>query len=43
VADYKLWQESNFNVTERYLTFLGKVYAEDANYIAKIKQMAGSN
>ena len=43
VADYKLWQESNFNVEERYLTFLGKVYAEDADYIQKIKQMADAN
>lgn len=43
VADYKLWQESNFNVTERYLTFLGKIYAEDANYIQKIRQVAGTN
>ncbi len=43
VADYKLWQESNFNVTERYLTFLGKVYAEDTQYVQKIKQMAAAH
>jgi hypothetical protein len=43
VADYKLWQQSNFDVTENYLAFLGKVYAEDANYIKKIKQVAERN
>jgi uncharacterized FlgJ-related protein len=43
VADYKIWQESNFNVTERYLTFLGKVYAEDSQYVQKIKQMAAAH
>lgn len=43
VADYKLWQESNFNLTERYLTFLGKVYAEDTKYVQKIKRVAGSH
>ncbi len=40
VADYKLWQDSCFKVTERYLDFLGNVYAEDSLYVKKIKQVA---
>ncbi|MEP7169281.1 MAG: glucosaminidase domain-containing protein [Bacteroidota bacterium] len=40
VADYKLWQETFFNVTERYLAFLGNVYAEDSLYAKKIKKAA---
>lgn len=40
VADYKLWQESCFKVTERYLNFLGDVYAEDSLYVKKIKHIA---
>ena len=40
VADYKLWQENCFNVTERFLEFLGTVYAEDSLYVNKIKQVA---
>ncbi|HKR06584.1 MAG TPA: glucosaminidase domain-containing protein, partial [Bacteroidia bacterium] len=40
VADYKLWQEACFKVTERYLTFLGNVYAEDSLYTKKIKNVA---
>ena len=40
VADYRLWQEKCFNVTERYLDFLGKNYAEDSLYVQKIKQSA---
>lgn len=39
VADYKLWQESNFKMTDRYLEFLGKVYAEDTLYVSKIRKM----
>ncbi len=39
VADYKLWQDHNFKVKERYLDYLGKVYAEDSCYVAKIKIM----
>ncbi len=39
VADYKLWQDHNFKVKERYLDYLGKVYAEDSLYVAKIKDM----
>jgi len=41
VADYKLWQENCFNISERYLEFLGNVYAEDTLYVSKIKQVAG--
>jgi hypothetical protein len=39
VADYKLWQDYNFRVKERYLDYLGKVYAEDTSYVEKIKIM----
>lgn len=39
VADYKLWQDQCFKLTDRYLSFLGTYYAEDENYIAKIKSM----
>jgi mannosyl-glycoprotein endo-beta-N-acetylglucosaminidase len=39
VADYKLWQEACFKVSERYLTFLGNVYAEDSLYTKKIKRV----
>jgi uncharacterized FlgJ-related protein len=39
VADYKLWQEACFKVSERYLTFLGNVYAEDSLYTKKIKKV----
>lgn len=39
VADYKLWQDQCFHLTEKYLTFLGKYYAEDENYVAKIRQI----
>ena len=39
VADYKLWQDQCFHLTEKYLTFLGNYYAEDVNYVAKIKKM----
>ncbi len=39
VADYKLWQESNFKMNDKYLEFLGKVYAEDTLYASKIRKM----
>jgi len=39
VADYKLWQDSNFKVKEKYLEFLGRVYAEDTLYVSKIKHI----
>ncbi|MDQ3049598.1 MAG: glucosaminidase domain-containing protein [Bacteroidota bacterium] len=42
VADYKLWQESNFKMTDRYLEFLGKVYAEDTLYVSKIRKMTAA-
>ncbi len=42
VADYKLWQDSNFKMTERYLEFLGKVYAEDTLYVSKIRKMTAA-
>ena len=29
-----------FKLTDKYLTFLGTYYAEDVNYVAKIKKMA---
>jgi Mannosyl-glycoprotein endo-beta-N-acetylglucosaminidase len=37
VKDYKLWQKECFKLNDRYLSFLGTYYAEDADYIAKIK------
>ena len=37
VRDYKLWQSECFKLSDRYLAFLGTYYAEDANYINKIK------
>lgn len=40
VRDYKFWQDDCFKLTERYLTFLGKYYAEDTQYISKIKQLS---
>lgn len=39
VADYKLWQEQTFKLTERYLDFLGMYYAEDHQYADKIRNM----
>ena len=42
VADYKLWQEYNFNGRERYLKFLGAVYAEDTLYVSKIRRIASA-
>jgi uncharacterized FlgJ-related protein len=43
VADYKLWQESAFKMKDRYLEFLGKVYAQDTLYVTKIRKMAASD
>lgn len=37
VKDYKLWQEECFKLSEKYLSFLGNYYAEDLQYIQKIK------
>jgi hypothetical protein len=39
IKDFKLWQDGCFRVKERYLSFLGTNYAEDANYIKKIRQI----
>lgn len=40
IADYKLWQQHNFKVQERYTEFLGRVYAEDSLYVTKIRRMS---
>jgi hypothetical protein len=37
VKDYKLWQKECFKLKDKYLAFLGTYYAEDSNYISKIK------
>ena len=42
ITDYKIWQDECFNVSGRYLEYLGKVYAEDSQYIKKIKQVSAS-
>ena len=39
IADYKLWQDFNFKLTDRYIEFLGKIYAEDTSYTKKIRFM----
>ena len=39
IEDYKIWQEKYFDVSNKYLLFLGKVYAEDEKYISKIKSI----
>ena len=36
----EIWQDNCFKLTERYLTFLGTYYAEDDQYVAKIKQLS---
>ncbi len=43
VADYKLWQDAHFKMTDRYLEFLGKVYAEDSLYVQKIRSMSAKS
>lgn len=40
IQDYKLWQDECFKLTDRYLTFLGKYYAEDTHYVEKIKLLS---
>ncbi len=40
VNDYKHWQDECFQLKDRYLNFLGKYYAEDVDYISKIKSMS---
>src|SRR5258706_93586 len=37
VKDYKFWQDEYFRLGERYLQFLGNIYAEDSSYSAKIR------
>ena len=37
VKDYKFWQDEYFKITEKYLSFLGSCYAEDTQYVNKIK------
>lgn len=42
VTDYVLWQFSHKVdklTQEDYLTYLGKIYAEDPNYVSKIRKM----
>ena len=43
IADYKLWQDANFKVSERYLEFIGKTYAEDPSYVNKIRQVTSTS
>jgi uncharacterized FlgJ-related protein len=43
VQDYKLWQKQYFKLTERYLQFLGNVYAEDSSYESKIRSVMAKN
>ncbi len=40
VADYKHWQDDCFKLKDRYLTFLGNYYAEDEQYVQKIKSIS---
>lgn len=40
ILDYKLWQDQNFKLDERYLAFLDGLYAEDPDYIQKIRSIA---
>ena len=42
VKDYKIWQDQHFSLNERYLLFLGNVYAEDSSYVKKIRQVMSS-
>jgi hypothetical protein len=43
VKDYKLWQDANFSLNERYIVFLSNIYAEDAAYAEKIKSVMKKN
>ncbi|MBP6334079.1 MAG: glucosaminidase domain-containing protein [Bacteroidia bacterium] len=40
IRDYKFWQDECFKLTDKYLTFLGKYYAEDTRYVEKIKSLS---
>ncbi len=42
VADYKLWQDHCFKLSDRYVSFLGDVYAEDTLYVKKIQKMVAN-
>lgn len=37
LKDYKIWQDEYFKITDKYLSFLGSCYAEDEQYVNKIK------
>ena len=39
VADYKQWQLYNYKLAENYLEFLGRVYAQDKQYVSKLRKM----
>ena len=39
LKDYKLWQDECFKLKEKYLSFLGTYYAEDTDYVQKIKEI----
>jgi hypothetical protein len=39
VEDYKLWQDYSFNLENKYMDFLGRVYAEDKQYVRKVQSM----
>lgn len=40
LSDYKYWQEECFKLSDRYLRFLGEYYAEDEQYVDKLKSMS---
>ncbi|MBL0342536.1 MAG: glucosaminidase domain-containing protein [Bacteroidetes bacterium] len=40
ISDYKLWQDHHFKLQEKYLDFLGKIYAEDSLYTAKVQAIS---
>jgi hypothetical protein len=36
VEDHRYWQEATFNLEQKYLTHIDKIYAEDTVYISKV-------
>ncbi len=40
IRDYRFWQDECFKLTDRYLSFLGTYYAEDTQYVEKIKLLS---
>lgn len=40
VKDYKLWQESAFDLEGKYLSFLNRIYAEAPDYVHVVDKMA---